>query len=298
MLSGGLAFAEIGGAEGQVCAESFDLVYRCPRMMMDPYKVLGLGHNATPVEIKRNYRKLAMTLHPDRLIRRGASEEEIKAATTKFATVTTAYALLSDPARKMQYDHIYKYGGYDTPSSGKSTESRSQAPGPSPLKTQTPVKGIGYTFTDPIAYVLSQGKVKSRAVAGITIPSRLGMGNPNNSFRLAVSSGKAKESETGSIHCRSTTMLFTGGKKFNKVETTTIHRDGTKEVVIEGDDYVERRFSAAKRKPRQTIQNHEDDENLAYASNKVPWHAQFLKDISSNLQKCTHPSLCGAISAN
>ena len=236
-----------------------------------------------------------MKLHPDRLIRRGASGAEVQAATAKFATVTAAYSLLSDLARKRQYDHIYKYGGYDNPTVGSSSAPRPHTTSCSPSQTQKSQKGIGYTFTDPVAYILSQGKVKSQTVAGISIPSRTAMGNPSNNFRVSVSRGQAKESETGSLHCRSTTMLFSGGKKFNKVETTTIHRDGRKEVLIQGDDYVERRFSTAKRKPRGMLR--EMDDNLTHSrDNKVPWHAQFLKDISSNLQKCTNPTLCGAIS--
>lgn len=236
-----------------------------------------------------------MKLHPDRLIRRGASEAEIRTSTTKFATVTSAYSLLSDPSRKRQYDHIYKYGGFDDPTSGSPPPP---PPGnPSDSRMKKPQKGIGYTFTDPVAYVLSQGRVKSQATAGISIPSRFTMGRSGEDFRVAVSSGKARESETGSLHCRSTTMLFSGGKKFNKVETTTIHRDGRKEVLIQGDDYVERRFSTAKRRRPRTLQEKIGFGNLTHTgSDDTPWHTQFLKGIGTNIQRCTNPSLCGAIS--
>jgi curved DNA-binding protein CbpA len=271
-------------------------------MVPDPYKILGVTHDASPGEIKRGYRRLAMKLHPDRLTRRGASGAEIQASTTKFAAVTSSYSLLSDPARKRQYDHIYKYGGYDDTSS-------SSSPAPRPSKNQSasstkkPQKGIGYTFTDPVAYVLSRGRVKSLAVAGISVPSRFGMGHSGTDFRVAVSSGKAQETETGTLHCRSTTIEFSGGKKSNKVETTTIHRDGRKEVLIEGDDYVERRFSTAKRRRPRTLQEKIGfGNNLMHGGDDAPWHAQFLKGIGSNIQKCTtniqrctNPSLCGAI---
>ncbi len=261
----------------------------------DPYYVLGLTHSATPDDIKRAYRMLAMKLHPDRLASRGASESEIQASTASFATVTSAYTLLSDPARKRQYDHIYKYGGYDDATTGQSQASRPSEETSSPLKTSKPQKGIGYSFVDPVAYVLSRGKVKSQAVAGITIPSRFARGSPDGGFRVSVSSGKAKESETGSLHCRSTTMLFSGGKKFNKVETTTIHRDGRKETIIEGDNYVERRFGTAKPRRRALDERKDESENLTPTREDIPWHEQVLKGITSNIQKCTNPTLCGDI---
>ena len=47
-------------------------------MVADPYQTLGLGHDASKEDIKKAYRGLAMRLHPDRLTRNGASEEEIR----------------------------------------------------------------------------------------------------------------------------------------------------------------------------------------------------------------------------
>ena len=54
-------------------------------MVADPYKALGLGHDASKDDIKKAYRSLAMKLHPDRLTRNQASEEEMHEATTKPA---------------------------------------------------------------------------------------------------------------------------------------------------------------------------------------------------------------------
>lgn len=264
-------------------------------MVPDPYKALDLPHSASSDEIKRAYRKMAMALHPDRLASKGASEQEIKESTAKFARVTAAYSLLSDPVRKQQYDHIYKYGGYDNSTTNKATAAQRSGQSSSPLTPPKPQKGIGYTFIDPVAYVLSQGKVKSQAVAGISIPSRFSRPSPDGGFRVCISSGKAKESETGSLHCRSTTTMFSGGKKFNKIETTTIHRDGRKETVIEGDDYVERRVSAAKPRRPPMEPRKDNGENLTPTRENIPWHEQVLKGITSNIQKCTNPTLCDAI---
>ena len=122
-------------------------------MVSDPYKTLDLPHSATSDDIKRSYRKLALRLHPDRLASRGASEEEIKECTANFARVTAAYSLLSDPARKRQYDHVYKYGGYDNATSSPATRAQpSGQSSSSPLTPPKPQKGIGYAFIDPVAY--------------------------------------------------------------------------------------------------------------------------------------------------
>jgi curved DNA-binding protein CbpA len=89
----------------------------------DPYTVLGLDRSATPIQIKISYHKLALKYHPDRQLHQSqqqsgddsadASNDRHKSATDKFAEISSAYALLSDPVRKQQYDHLYKYGAFD-----------------------------------------------------------------------------------------------------------------------------------------------------------------------------------------
>jgi len=63
----------------------------------DYYKALGVDKNATPDEIKKAFRKLAVKYHPDRNQGDKASEE-------KFKEINEAYAVLSDPKKKEEYD--------------------------------------------------------------------------------------------------------------------------------------------------------------------------------------------------
>ena len=63
----------------------------------DYYATLGVARDATADDIKRAYRKLAMTYHPDR-------NNDDPAATEKFKEVNEAYAVLSDPDKRKQYD--------------------------------------------------------------------------------------------------------------------------------------------------------------------------------------------------
>ncbi len=62
----------------------------------DPYATLGVGQQATPSEIRAAFRRLARRYHPD-----VATDEQ---AGRRMAADNSAYALLSDPVRRQQYD--------------------------------------------------------------------------------------------------------------------------------------------------------------------------------------------------
>jgi curved DNA-binding protein len=64
----------------------------------DYYQSLGVGRNASPEEIRKAYRKLAMKYHPDR--NRGKDAEE------KFKEINEAYEVLSDPQKRARYDKL------------------------------------------------------------------------------------------------------------------------------------------------------------------------------------------------
>ncbi|QDH33486.1 DnaJ C-terminal domain-containing protein [Porphyrobacter sp. YT40] len=65
--------------------------------MRDPYSILGVPRTASEADIKSAYRKLAKELHPDR------NKDNPKAA-EKFSDATRAYDLLSDKAKRAQFD--------------------------------------------------------------------------------------------------------------------------------------------------------------------------------------------------
>jgi len=62
----------------------------------DYYKVLGVARDADEKAIKGAFRTLAMKYHPDRNKEPGAEE--------KFKEIAEAYAILSDPKKRAQYD--------------------------------------------------------------------------------------------------------------------------------------------------------------------------------------------------
>lgn len=64
----------------------------------DYYEVLGVSKNASDAEIKSAFRKLAKKYHPDVSTEANAAE--------KFKECQEAYAVLSDPAKRKQYDQF------------------------------------------------------------------------------------------------------------------------------------------------------------------------------------------------
>jgi molecular chaperone DnaJ len=71
--------------------------------MADFYNVLGVERSASDDEIKKAYRKLAMTYHPDR--NNGAKEAE-----ERFKEITEAYDVLRDPQKRAAYDRYGEAG--------------------------------------------------------------------------------------------------------------------------------------------------------------------------------------------
>ncbi|MGQ9487262.1 MAG: DnaJ domain-containing protein [Armatimonadota bacterium] len=70
------------------------------------YDLLEVSPNASPEVIKAAYRQLAMKYHPDRqpdAQARQRAEEQMKA-------INAAYEILSDPARRVEYDRRLREG--------------------------------------------------------------------------------------------------------------------------------------------------------------------------------------------
>ncbi len=69
-------------------------------MAEDYYQILGVDRRATPDELKKAYRKLAQKYHPDKA--KGNKQE----AEAKFKKISEAYAVLSNPEKRKEYEEF------------------------------------------------------------------------------------------------------------------------------------------------------------------------------------------------
>ena len=72
---------------------------------MDYYQILGVSRDVTPEALKKAYRKLALKYHPDKVKGDKSQAEE------KFKQISEAYAVLSNPEKRKEYD-TYGFQGF------------------------------------------------------------------------------------------------------------------------------------------------------------------------------------------
>lgn len=95
------------------------------RTRLDPYAVLGVARDATPLQVARAHRRLAKEHHPD--LHEGAD-----AAAERMRRINEAWMVLSDPARRAEYD-----AASGIPTQGHWAASRSPITPSPPTSTRT-----------------------------------------------------------------------------------------------------------------------------------------------------------------
>ncbi len=79
--------------------------------MKDYYKTLGIDKGASKEDVKKAFRKMAHEYHPDKT-------KNDPAASAKFKEASEAYSILSDDAKRKQYDTFGQAGAGFNPGAG------------------------------------------------------------------------------------------------------------------------------------------------------------------------------------
>ncbi|MGH2446033.1 MAG: J domain-containing protein [Candidatus Limnocylindria bacterium] len=98
------------------------------RPILDPYAVLGVGRDASALTVARAHRRLAKAHHPD--LHEGAIE-----AADRMRRINEAWAILSSPIRRAEYDQAHPSAG--TPRVGHWGASRAPFQAGTPSSTRT-----------------------------------------------------------------------------------------------------------------------------------------------------------------
>jgi curved DNA-binding protein CbpA len=98
------------------------------RRTNDPYAVLGVARDASPLQVARAHRRLAKQHHPD--LHEGAQQ-----AADRMRRINEAWVILSHPVRRAEYDRAFPSSG--TPAGGHWGASRAPMQPAAPSSTRT-----------------------------------------------------------------------------------------------------------------------------------------------------------------
>lgn len=129
-------------------------------MSLDPYKVLGVEKKAEASAIKSAYRKLARKYHPD-------VNPDDRVAEDKFKEISEAYDILSDTAKKEEYDNLGREAFYERGFGGTGYQSPDFSQG-------------GFSFEDIFGDLFGGGGGKStgRGRSSYSFDRGFGMASP------------------------------------------------------------------------------------------------------------------------
>jgi curved DNA-binding protein CbpA len=71
--------------------------------MKDYYEILGIRRDASPQDIKKAFRRLALRYHPDR------NPGNTREAEGRFKEINEAYEVLGNEQKRRQYDYLTSY---------------------------------------------------------------------------------------------------------------------------------------------------------------------------------------------
>ena len=158
--------------------------------MTSHYETLDVPSSATPEEIKKAYRILALKFHPDK----NPGDQE---AEEKFKELAAAYEILSDPEKRREYDDAL--AGHA--SSGAGSRGRSGPGGPAPFEADVESMSIdeilrrfGGIFGGEFGEKIHRSRGASRPGYDAEVELEV-------EFRTAALGGKVSVSLSGAVSC-------------------------------------------------------------------------------------------------
>ncbi len=136
----------------------------------DFYQILGVSEKADASEIKKAYRKLAKEYHPD------ANQNDPQAA-ERFKEVGEAYAVLSDPEKRKQYDQMRRmspFSGFGGARPGTGAGFGGGAAGSGARFTMDDLGemgGLGDLFSSIFDFGRKQGQTRTGPQRGANVES-------------------------------------------------------------------------------------------------------------------------------
>ena len=158
--------------------------------MRNHYDVLGLQSSATPEEIKKAYRTLALKHHPDRNPGDRAAEE-------KFKELAAAYEILSDPEKRGEYDDMLagRARSGTEPRGPFGPEGRAPSgPGGEPMSVDEILRRFGDIFGGEFGERIHRSRAGARPGQDAEVALEV-------DFRTATLGGKVSVSLSGAVSC-------------------------------------------------------------------------------------------------
>lgn len=228
----------------------------------DPYKALGLPRDADIALIKKTYKKMALSCHPDKVTDESLKQQKQE----EFHKINQAYELLSNEASRRRYDDEYTLEQLHkeklSRGGAKMADPASRPAARYDVRTQAPA---GATFSAPTAHRYEEHK-PSRPYEDRYYDDRSRKADPYDSYVKPSSSSRSSRDKEIPIKI---TRVYTDRTRSDhkKARDKEERRERERRFVSVEDDSDEKtRYEAEYRRRSEEARRRKDEEELLRAA--------------------------------